>query len=138
MYIAYIFIADEITIANGKTKSSLSKHASQKFRRHSSQQQSAYPHTAVLKIGEATALPVMLYQHWMHVQQPSAPDDDDDDDDKPIQVFNVSDAHNFPNDTQYAAAAAAAATTSSNAQNDPSSSSAWTTKKMSTEDAITR
>lgn len=46
------------------------------FRRHSTQQPTL-PNPAMLKIGEATALPVMLYHHWIHVEQPSQSDNDE-------------------------------------------------------------
>lgn len=122
MCIAF-FIADEITIANIETKFSLSKQTHAKCRRHSSQRQTTYPNPAVLKIGEATALPVMLYHHWIQVQQPSQSDDDE-----PMQPYSSSallggsNGNNFPDEAQCAANTQKNATT-------------WTSKKMSSEDA---
>lgn len=37
-----------------------------------------YAKPAMLKIGAATALPIMLYQQWIHVEEPSQSDATDD------------------------------------------------------------
>lgn len=60
------------------------------YRRHSSHPSGTmeFAKPAMLKIGAATALPIMLYQQWIHVQEPSPSDATDDtkgsDDDQKI------------------------------------------------------
>lgn len=50
-----------------------------KYRRHSSQTtNNAFAKPHLLKIGEATALPIMLYQQWIHMQEPTQSDATDD------------------------------------------------------------
>lgn len=41
----------------------------ERFRRHSSQQNATFAKPATLKFGEATALPITLYHHWLHVEE---------------------------------------------------------------------
>lgn len=41
----------------------------ERFRRHSSQQAATFAKPATLKFGEAAALPITLYHHWLHVKE---------------------------------------------------------------------
>lgn len=92
------FLADSIAMNNCESKLSFLKTATTavhgQFRRHSSQPSAnpnAYSKPALLKIGEATALPIMLYHQWIQVQEPTQSDAMDDtkcsDDDQKIHSW---------------------------------------------------
>lgn len=82
MLTCWIFLAED---------NEISKLEKSKYRRHSSQQTAA-----ILKIGEATALPVMLYHHWIQIQEqePSQSDDDEPMQQFPSTTLNSNDARN--------------------------------------------
>lgn len=62
---------------NCETKNSFLKSATMtmhgQFRRHSSHPAAGmdFAKPAMVKIGGATALPIMLYHQWIHVQEPT-------------------------------------------------------------------
>lgn len=80
------FLADSIAM-NSESKLNFLK-----YRRHSSQtSNNAFAKPALLKIGEATALPIMLYQQWIQMQEPPQSDATDEtkcsDDDQKIHSW---------------------------------------------------
>lgn len=75
------FLAESIVLNNSESKTSLLKTAIHgQYRRHSSHPSGTmeFAKPAMLKIGAATAVPIMLYQQWIHVQEPSQSDATDD------------------------------------------------------------
>lgn len=86
--LAIFSIAESIALNNCESKVSFLKTAIHgQYRRHSSQPSSTmeFAKPAMLKIGAASALPIMLYQQWIHVPSQSDATDDtkgSDDDQK--------------------------------------------------------
>lgn len=80
MTITYHFLAESIAMNNCEPKISFLKSATTamhgQFRRHSSHPAGTdFARPAMLKIGAATALPIMLYHQFVHVQEPTAQSD---------------------------------------------------------------
>lgn len=88
-------------MSNCESKNSFLKSATTavhgQFRRHSSHPSAhanLYAKPALLKVGEATALPIMLYHQWIQVQEPTQSDATDDtkcsDDDQKIHSWTAN------------------------------------------------
>lgn len=92
------FLADSVALNNSESKVSFLKTAIHgQYRRHSSHPSGGsteFAKPAMLKIGAATALPIMLYQQWIHVEEPSQSDATDDtkgsDDDQKVPNWRLN------------------------------------------------
>lgn len=72
MYVPWIFPVETFSLTNCDLKLDVRKTTmatKERFRRYSKQQTAAFTNAATLKIGEATALPITLYHHWLHVKE---------------------------------------------------------------------
>ncbi|XP_055319191.1 potassium voltage-gated channel subfamily KQT member 5 isoform X2 [Sitodiplosis mosellana] len=96
---------DSIAINNCESKFSFLKSATTavhgQFCRHSSHPSAnanaavatAYSKPALLKIGETTALPIMLYHQWIQVQEPTQTDATDETDDQKMEDASLHISH---------------------------------------------